>query len=210
MSVAVIKNKRALTDPLTIEHCMETNKMKLWIRIIALWALFTSFVTIAFYFLIKIGTINETLTSFDLFEILFDVIAGLVIFTGLWRFTPWGWKTTVLLLPLSWIFATYILMIDYERGYGVITSPFIIIDALILRYLFKPGVREFCKISSTFLLRLQWSANVLFLLALFLIVYDIFGGLFGLSTVLAIFLGVMTAKRYKRKREVSQGVGVTK
>ena len=182
----------------------QQTKMKKWIRIIALWELVSSLFGICFYIPIQLNIIKETLTRFDVFDLFFSILAGLILFMGLWRFKPWGWKAAVLLIPVSRVIGCYGLMTDYFRGLGIFTSPFIIIDAVILSYLFKAEVMNFCQVFSTPLLKLKWSSKGLFLLALYLIVNDIFGNLVGIFTVLAIFLGIMTAKKYMRKLKTSK------
>jgi hypothetical protein len=179
-------------------------KIKKWIRIIALWTLVSSLFGICFYILIQLNIIEETLTRFDVFDLFFSILAGLILFIGLWHFEPWGWKAAVLLIPISWVIGCYGLITDYFRGLGIFTSPFIIIDAVILSYLFKAEVTNFCQIFSTPLLKLKWSSKGLFLLALYLIVNDIFGNFVRIITVLAIFLGIMTTKKYMGKLRTSK------
>ena len=91
--------------------------------------------------------------------------------------------------------------IDYYKGLGIVSAPFIIIDALILRYLFKNVVLEFFHITSKFFLKLKLSANGLFLMALFLVVNDIFGDIVGIIIVIAIFIGLQTARKIKVQRK---------
>ena len=179
-------------------------KIKSWITIIALLALACSLVNICFYILVRFDIIEETLSKFDIFELFFSTLAGLTIFIGLWLLEPWGWKAAVLLIPISWVIGCYGLITDYFRGLAIGTSLFVILDAAILRYLFKPEVMNFCQIFSTPLLRLKWTWKGLFLLALYLIVIDIFGHLVGIITVLAIFLGIKTAKKYMEKLRTSK------
>ncbi len=182
----------------------QQTKIKRWIRIIALWTLVGSLFGICFHILIQLNIIEEPLTRFEVFDFYFSTLAGLTIFVGLWRFEPWGWKAAVLLIPISWVLSSYGLITDYLRGLGILISPFVILDAVILRYLFKPEVTNFCQIFSTRLLKLKWTWKGLFLLALYLFVNDIFGGLVGIVTVLAVFLGIMTAKKYIGKLRTSK------
>jgi hypothetical protein len=179
-------------------------KIKSWITIIALLALACSLVNICFYILIRFGVIEETLSKFDTFELFFGTLAGLTIFIGLWLFEPWGWKAAVLLIPISWVIGCYGLITGYFRGLAIGTSLFVILDAAILRYLFKPKVMNFFKIFSTPLFKLKWTWKGLFLLALYLIVIDLFGNLVAIITVLAIFLGIKTAKKYMEKLRTSK------
>jgi len=178
----------------------QLTKIKRWIRIIALWTLVSSLANICFYVLIQLNIIEEPLTGFDVFNFYFSTLAGLTIFVGLWCFEPWGWKAAVLLIPISWVIGCYGLITDYSRGLAIGTSLFVILDAAILRYLFKPEVMNFCHVFTSPLLKLKWTWKGLFLLALYLIVFDIFGNLVGIITVLAIFMGIRTAKKYIDQR----------
>ena len=182
----------------------QRKKIKRWIRIIALWTLVGLLFGICFHILIQLNIIEEPLTRFEVFDFYFSTLASLTIFVGLWCFEPWAWKAAVLLIPISWALGSYGLITDYLQGLGILISPFVILDAVILRYLFKPEVMNFCQIFSTPLLKLKWTWKGIFLLALFLIVIDIFGNLIGIITVLAIFLGIMTAKKYMRKIRTSK------
>ena len=132
----------------------QQTKIKRWISIIALWKLVTSLIGICFYILIQLDIIEETFTRFDVFAFFFSSVAGLTIFVGLWRFEPWGWKAAVLLIPIYWVIESYGLISGYFLGLGIFTSPFIMIDAAILSYFFKPEVMKFCQIFSTPLLKL--------------------------------------------------------
>ena len=178
----------------------QLTKIKRWIRIIALWTLVSSLASICFYVLIQLNIIEEPLTGFDVFNFYFSTLAGLTIFIGLWLFEPWGWKAAVLLIPISWVIDCYGLITDYSRGLAIATSLFAILDASILRYLFKPEVMKFCHIFSTPLLKLRWTWKGLYLLALYLIAIGVSGHLVGIITVLAIFLGIRTAKKYIDQR----------
>ncbi len=150
---------------------------------------------IVFYILTVNGIVDEKFSELEVYDLYLSTPIGLAIFIGLWRLKPWGWKLAVIFIPLSWSIGLIELYSDYYRGLGLITAPFIIVDALILNYLFKPKVHQFLKISSSPLLRLQWLVKVLFLLALFVAVKDIFGGLVGLITVTVVLLGVGTARK---------------
>ena len=151
---------------------MEPDKIQRWLKIIALWSLFTAILGTFFYILIQVRIIDEKIKTFDLFEFYFNTIAGFMVFVGIWRFKSWGWKAAVLFIPVSWALSVYAMAIDYQRGTGMLTSFFLIIDALILRYLFKDDVIEFFQITSKFLIKLKLSASVLFFTAFFLFVSD--------------------------------------
>jgi len=178
---------------------MESNRIHKWSKIIALWTLFVTLLGICFYVLIQIGVIEETLTPFDLFNLFFTSTAGIFIFVGLWLLCPWGWNSAVLLIPISWALSAYSMAVDYYQWLGIVTSPFLIIDALIIRYLFKPKVIELFKVSSKILFRLKWCANALFLFAIFLIVNDIFGDFVALVTIIAFLLGLEIIRNKKKR-----------
>jgi hypothetical protein len=124
---------------------------------------------------------------------------GLIIFIGLWSFEPWGWKLAIILIPLSWAVYSMTLFVDYERGLGLITAPFLVVDALILNYLFKSQVSQLFNIISTSLFRMQWLVKALLLLALFLSLKDIFGGLVGLITIIVILIRPWSSKKNDKK-----------
>ncbi|MHC4216156.1 MAG: hypothetical protein ACYSWP_22610 [Planctomycetota bacterium] len=178
---------------------MEKDRIKKWIRIIAAFNLLITLVGIGFYILTVNGVIDETFTEFEVFDFYVSTLMGLVIFLGLWRLESWGWKSAIILIPLSWVFCLFELFVDYDEYIGLFIAPFLVIDALILRYLFKPHVCQFFNIISSPLLRFQWLVNALLLLALFLAVKDIFSGLVGLITVIAVILSLGTAKKHMEK-----------
>ena len=183
---------------------MEHVKIRKWIRIIALWLLVSSLGGICFYVLVQVSVIDESFTNLETFDFYVSTLMGLTIFVGLWRCESWGWKAAIILIPLSWVLGIYELFVKYERGIGIVTAPFIIIDALILNYLFRPSVRSFLSITSNFLLRFQWVAKVFLFVALFLVVNDIFGEIVGVITVMAVVFGIGTAKKYKERLKASK------
>ena len=183
---------------------MESIKIDKWLKIIALWSLFTALLSTCFYILTQVGIIDEKITRLDLVEFLFNTIAGFAVFVGIWCLKSWGWKAAILLIPVSWILSAYSMAIDYYRLLGIFSSPFIIIDGFIMRYLFKDDVIELFQIKSSFLLKLKWCANGLFLMALFLIVIDIFGDIVAIVTILAIFMGAQVSRKIKTKQKESK------
>lgn len=178
---------------------MASKQIKKWIRIIAAYSLLSTVTGVVFYALVQFRLIEEQLTTRDHIDFFIDTIAGLTIFVGLWKLTTWGWKFTIIFTLISWIYFMSDLFFDYERFMGIFLAPFIIIEALILRYLLSSDVRSFFNISSQFFNRLYWTPAALFLLAVFLIVKDIFDGIVGLVTVIGLYLGLRVSRKYKKK-----------
>ena len=177
---------------------MNSKNIKKWIRIIALWTFIMTIVGAAFYILIQLKVIDEQLSLREHVELIIYTIVGLVIFVGLWRLSPWGCKFAIIFTLVSWPYALVDLFIDYERFTGLFMSPFIIIEALILRYLLTDDVQNFFNITSRYFKRLLWTPAALLLLALFFVVLDFFDGLVALVTVVAILLGLTVSRRFKR------------
>ena len=182
---------------------MDTRKIKQWIKAIALWQLICAVINAAILIFPQLLTIQVKLTLHDCIEASVNTIGGLVIFLGLWRFAPWGWKIAVLFIPLSWAYVTYDLFIDHQHGVGLLISPFILIDCLILRFLFKGQVTEIFKISSTNWIRLSWLGGPLFILAVFLLIHDLLNDIIAIVLAVAILMGFHTASKYRRKLQSS-------
>ena len=87
---------------------------------------------------------------------------------------------------------------------GIVAAPFIIIDALILRFLFAPDVRHAFNITSQFFIRLNWIPTALFLLAAFLVITDFFDGIVGMVTVIGIYMGLRISKKAKKVQTISK------
>ena len=170
-----------------------------WLRIICLYLFFSSAANASFYLLVHLGIINESLSTFDRIDLICDVISTLVILTGLWCFKPWGWKAAVLLIPLSLLIDTYGLISVYERGMGVITAPFVALDGVVMRYLFRENVMKFCGVSSAQFFNLKWTVSGVFLYAAFLFVNDVFGAIVTICLVLAVVMGLAVSKRQKNR-----------
>jgi len=178
---------------------MEERRIKKWLRVIAFVKLISSMIGLYFHFLIQPG-IEESLNWFDLFYFYFNSLAELIIFAGLWRFKPWGWKAAVLLIPISYLFVVYDYITDYVAWVGILLAPFILLDVFILRYLFKRQVMIFCKVSSIVLSHLRYSPEVLLNLAMYFVVSEFGSELVGIGVVLAILMGFGVAKRYRKKK----------
>ena len=182
---------------------MDTKKIKKWIKTIALWHLICAVINPVLFILPHLSIIQEKLTSHDYVEASVNTIGGLAIFLGLWRFTPWGWKIAVLFIPLSWGYVTYDLFIDYQHGVGLLLSQFILIDCLILRFLFKEHVREIFKITSPNWIKLSWLVGPLLIFAVFLLIHDLVNDIVAFVLALAILIGFHTANKYRRKFQSS-------
>ena len=178
---------------------MDTKKIKKWIKIIALWQLICAVINVVIFILPHLSTIQAKLALHDCIEALVNTIGGLAIFLGLWRLAPWGWKFAVLFVPLSWGYVSYDLFIDYQHGVGLLLAPFMLIDCLILRFLFKEHVREIFKISSPNWIKLNWLVAPLLIFAAFLLIHDLVNDIIAIILALAILMGLHTANKYRRK-----------
>jgi hypothetical protein len=182
---------------------VDTRKIKKWIKTIALWQLICVAINVVLLILPQLSTSQVKITLHDCIEASVNIIGGLTIFLGLWRFTPWGWKIAVLFIPLSWAYVTYDLFLDYQRGVGLLISPFMLIDCSILRFLFKGKVTEIFKISSTNLIKLSWLVGPLFILATFLLIHDLVNDIIAIVLAVGTLIGFHTANKYKRKLKSS-------
>ena len=178
---------------------VDTNKIKKWIKTIALWQLICAAINVLLFILPRLSTFQAEPTLHNCIEASVNIIGGLTIFIGLWWFTPWGWKVAVLFIPLSWASVIYDLFIHYQRGIGLMISPFILIDCLILRYLFKKQVMEIFKISSTNWIKLSWLVGPLFVLAIFILIHGLLNDIIAIVLALAILLVFHTANKHRRK-----------
>lgn len=183
---------------------MDSEKIKRWIRIIAGWSLFLTICGAILYGLSHFKVIEEQLKTSDHIDYIVGTFAGFIIFIGLWKLTSWGWKFTIISTTLFWIYFISKLFIEYERFTGIVSAPFIIIDALILRFLFKTDVQHFFNITSTFFIRLNWIPTALFLLAAFLVTTDFFDGIVGIVAVIGILLGLRISKKVKKNIPLSE------
>jgi uncharacterized membrane protein (DUF2068 family) len=183
---------------------MESDRIRKWIRRIACWSLFLAIASAALYLLIYFKIIDDELKLRDHIDFIVGTIAGFIIFIGLWKLTSWGWKFTIISTALFWIYSIFNLFIEYERFTGIASALFIIIDALILRFLFKKDVQHFFNITSQFFIRLNWIPTALFLLAAVLVATDFFDGIVGIVTVIGIFLGLRISKKVKKDLPLSE------
>lgn len=183
---------------------MKPEKIKKWIRIIAGWSLFLAICSAILYGLSYFKVIEDQLKTSDHIDYILGTITGFIIFIGLWKITSWGWKFTIISTALFWIYNIFNLSIEYERYTGIATALFLIIDALILRFLFKTDVQHFFNITSTFFIRLNWIPTALFLLAAFLVTTDLFDSVVGIVTVIGIYLGIRISKKAKKDLEISK------
>lgn len=182
---------------------MDTKKIKKWIKIIALWQLICAGINVVLLIIPQLSTIQVKITLHDCIEASVNIIGGLTIFLGLWRFTPWGWKIAVLFIPFSWAYVTYDLFIDYQRGVGLLLSPFMLIDCAILHFLFKRKVTEIFNISSTNLIKLSWLVAPLFILAVLLLIHDLVNDIVAIVFAVAILMGFYAVNKYRRKMQSS-------
>jgi len=182
---------------------VDTKKINKWIKTVALWQLICAGINVFLLILPQLPTIQVKFTLPDCIEASFNAIGGLAIFLGLWRLAPWGWKVTVLFIPLSWAYVTYDLFIYYHHGVSLIISPFILIDWLILRFLFKKEVTEIFKISSTSWIKLSWFVSPLFVLAVFLPIHDLLNDIIAIILAVTILTGFYTVNKYRRKPQSS-------
>jgi hypothetical protein len=182
---------------------VDTKKIKKWIRTIALWHLICAVINVALFILPYLTTIQGKLTLHDYVQAFINTIGGLAIFLGLWRLSPWGWKIAVLFIPISWGYVSYDLFVDYRHGVGLLLSPFIFIDCLILLFLFKEHVREIFKISSPNWIKLSWLVGPLLIFAVFLLIHDVVNDIIAFVLALVILMGFHTANKYRRKPQSS-------
>jgi hypothetical protein len=87
----------------------------------------------------------------------------------------------------------------YNKGQGLLSAPFVLIDAMCLHYLLRAETRDLCRISLTCWGPLKWVVWGLVSLALFLGVYDGVGTFDAVIAALA-FLFVIAAAKWARKR----------
>ena len=181
---------------------MRVASTKAWLRLIALWSLLCSLTGIGFLSLSWVGVLKVSLKPIDVFNLFCISISGLTVFAGLWRCQPWGWKISVLLIPLSWLPGVVGMLMKYSKGQGMLSAPFVLIDAICLHYLLRPETREFCRVSFTLWSPLTWGVWGLLSITLFLGVYDAVGTFDAAIAALA-FLFVTTGAKWAKKRMVA-------
>jgi hypothetical protein len=178
---------------------MRVASTKLWVRVIALWSLLCSLTGIGLLCLSWGGVLKVSLKPIDVFNLFCISISGLTVFAGLWRGQPWGWKTSVLLIPLSWLPGVVGMLMTYKKGQGILSAPFVLIDAICLHYLLRAEIRQLCSISPTLWTHLGWGVWALLSLTLFLGVYDAVGT-FDAVLAFFVFLSVTAGATWVRKR----------
>jgi len=178
---------------------MSVASTKAWLRLIALWSLLCSLAGTGFLALSWVGVLKVSLKPIDVFNLFCISFSGLAVFAGLWRCQPWGWKTSVLLIPLSWLPGVVGMLMTYNKGQGLLSAPFVLIDAICLHYLIRAEARRLCSISFTLWSPLTWGVWGLLSLALFLGVYDAVGTFDAAIAALA-FLFVTTGAKWAKKR----------
>jgi hypothetical protein len=178
---------------------MRVASTKRWVRVIALWSLLCSLTGIGFLWLSWVNVPKVFLKPLDVINLFFIFLSGLVIFGGLWRCRPWGWKTSVLLIPLSWLPGVVGMLMTHNKGQGILSAPFVLIDAICLHYLLRAEIRQLCGISYALWAPLRWGVGGLISLTLFLGVYDAVGT-FDAVIAFFVFLFVTAGATWVRKR----------
>jgi hypothetical protein len=178
---------------------MRVASTKGWLKVIALWSLLCSLTGIGFLSLSWVGVFKVFLKPFDVFNLVYISLSGLAVFVGLWRCQPWGWKTSVLLIPLSWLPGAVGMLMTYNKGQGMISAPFVLIDTICFQYLLRAETRKLCRISFTLWTPLRWGVWGLLSLTLFLGVYDAVGTFDAVIASLA-FLFVTASAKWMWKR----------
>ncbi len=182
---------------------VKIEKIEKWIKIIALWHVVCAAINVSLFLLVYLSIIDQSLRLTDYVETFVNTFGSLAIFLGLWRVSPWGWKIAVLFIPLSWAYVTHDLFIDYQHGIGLLISPFMLIDCLIVRFLSKEHVRDIFKISSPSWIRVGWLVVPLFILAVFLLVNDLVHDIIAIVLAFTLVTAFHTANRYRRKLQSS-------
>lgn len=178
---------------------MRVASTKGWLKVIALWSLVCSVTGIGFLLLSWVGLFRVQLKPFDAFNLVYISLAGLAVFVGLWRCQPWGWKTSVLLIPLSWLPGIVGMLMTYRKGQGMFSAPFVLADAICLFYLLRAETRDLCRISLARWAPMSWGVWVLVSLTLFLVVYDAVGTFDAAIAALAFLLVTAGAKSLRKR-----------
>jgi hypothetical protein len=100
----------------------------------------------------------------------------------------------------------YDLLFNYPNLVRLLAVPFIALDVLIVRYLFRSEVRRSCNAFPSLFSRLKRSSDVLFHLDIYLFVSGVGSELIGIGAVLAVLMGFGAAQRYKRTIEKAQDI----
>jgi hypothetical protein len=156
------------------------------VKIIALWRLLISIVNIGFLILFQFGLVGERINASELCSFFFSTIGNLMLFICLWRFSPLGWKSTIVFIPISWSFVIINLYIEHETGVGMLLSIFGFIDGAILKHLFNDEILRQFKISSTKWLRMKPMGNLFMILPVFFAAIEFLDPI--LATIVSIVL----------------------
>jgi hypothetical protein len=181
---------------------MRVASAKAWLRLIAFWSLLCSLTGIGFLSLSWAGVFKVLLKPFDVFNLIWISLSGVAVFAGLWRCQSWGWKISILLIPLSWLPGVVGMLMTYNKGQGLLSAPFVLIDAICLHYLLRAQTRQLFNVPVALWVPLTWGVGGLLSLTLFLGVYDAVGTF---DAVLAFFafLFVTAAAKWAKKRLVT-------
>jgi hypothetical protein len=183
---------------------MKVVSTKGWLRLIAFWSLLCSLTGMGLLTLSWMSVLKVPLKPSDAFNLFFISFSGLAVFAGLWRAQPWGWKTSVLLIPLSWVPGVLAMLMTYHKGQGLLSAPFVLVDAICLHYLLRAEARDLCNISFTLWAPWRWAVWGLLSLALLLGVYDVVGTFDAVIAALA-FLFFTAGAKSMRKRVMGKG-----
>jgi hypothetical protein len=180
---------------LRVEQDMEETKIKRWSKIIAAWTLLGAIFGTVFLILIYLSIIEEELSVVEHIDCYVNLVLAPAIFYGLWKIKPWGWRLTVISIPLTWLYTIFDISMYFQKNMGIALSMFLFIDAAILRFLFKPEVKIVFGIQNWS--NLRWTITPLWLLGAFLASNYFFGDLVAVIFSLSLFLGLKTAKKYR-------------
>jgi hypothetical protein len=169
--------------------------------VVAVWSLLLALCGIALYFLAGLHVLAVSLTERDHIVFLIRTTAGLLTGIGLWKLLSWGWAFAVLFTFLSWLATLFDLLSAHAGILDLAIAPFILIDAFITRYLYRPEVRQVFKITSPILMRLDWIPTSLFLFAVWLIARNLITDVIALATILVFFLGLRTLRWHRKRRK---------
>ena len=165
-------------------------KAKKWSRLISIWYLLGSIIGCVFYVLIQLSIIKAESSLFEIIDFYVEFVLGLVIFYGLLNFKPWGWKLTVIAIPIKWLFSISYISQNYLQGVGIVYALFIVIDIIILYLLFMPGVKRLFAIHNW--PSSKWIIIPLWLSGAFLAFNDIWGslvaGIFSVSLLMGLII----------------------
>jgi hypothetical protein len=167
-----------------------------WIDIIALWVLVMAGLNLFFWGLVQLSWLKGSFSAADHIDILGNSFIGIFIAHGFRRHAAWSWKLAVIAIPCSWLYGIYDISQDYQPGMGFITGIFVLIDSVIVTFLFTPAVAKLFHIN-TFWSNLAWLKYPLLVTGVFLLGFDIFGNIGGIVSGVAVFVGIKFWERYR-------------